>query len=314
IKLVVEGETTELDKIVMEKIGDPLVHLVRNSIDHGIEIPEVRKAAGKAEVGILKLVAYQEARNIVIQVIDDGAGLNKKRILEKAIENGLVSQDDHLSDEQINHLIFAPGFSTADVVSDISGRGVGMDVVKRNIQDIGGRVEVISEEGKGSIFTIRLPLTLAILDGQLVKSGKEIYVIPVLTIIESVLVDLKNFSLIANDQLVYHFRDEYISISDLGKYGSFNGRCMVKDLSLLESHIIVVCECDGRKFGIIVDELSDQQQVVIKSLDVNYKEIRGLSGGTILGDGRVALILDPIELMNSCMEDVGGDNKLLESA
>ena len=315
VKLEVEGETTELDKIVMEKIGDPLVHLVRNSLDHGIEIPEIRRNAGKTEVGTLKLVAYQEARNIVIQVIDDGAGLNKKRILEKAISNGLVNKDDNLSDDQINNLIFAPGFSTADVVSDISGRGVGMDVVKRNIQDIGGKVEVISEEGVGSTFTIRLPLTLAILDGQLVKSGTEIYVVPVLSIIESVLIDSKNLSLIANDQLVYHFREEYIMMSDLGKYGGFNGSCQVRDLSLLDNHILVVCECDGSKFGIIVDELSDQQQVVIKSLDVNYKDISGLSGGTILGDGKVALILDPVELRSSCLGGHGHDqNHARESA
>ena len=300
IKLVVEGETTELDKIVMEKIGDPLVHLVRNSIDHGIEIPEVRKAAGKPEVGILTLVAYQEARNIVIEVKDDGAGINKERVLKKAMESGLVQEDDHLTDDQINHLIFAPGFSTADVVSDISGRGVGMDVVKRNIQDIGGRVEVVSEEGVGSTFTIRLPLTLAILEGQLVKAGSEIYVIPVLTIIESILIKQKNLSLIGNDVLVYHFREEYIAITDLRDSQRFNQKCDVNSYSDMENSLLVVCDCDGKKMGVVVDELSDQQQVVIKSLDVNYKNVIGLSGGTILGDGRVALIIDPIELRASC--------------
>jgi len=314
IKLEIEGETTELDKIVMEKIGDPLVHLVRNSLDHGIETPDVRVESGKTEVGTLKLVAYQEARNIVIEVIDDGAGLNKTRILEKAISNGLVTEDEVLSDDQINNLIFSPGFSTADVVSDISGRGVGMDVVRRNIQDIGGKVEVESEEGVGSKFTIRLPLTLAILEGQLVKAGTEVYVIPVLSIIESILIEKNSLSLIGNDVVVYHFREEYIAITDLRDSTRFNQKCDVSSYGDLQGGLLVVCDCDGKKLGIIVDELSDQQQVVIKSLDVNYRNVEGLSGGTILGDGRVALIIDPLEIRESCFTDKDENLILKESA
>ncbi|MCK5881000.1 MAG: chemotaxis protein CheA [Sinobacterium sp.] len=300
IELQIEGEQTELDKIVMEKIGDPLVHLVRNSIDHGIEIPEQRIASGKPEIGILKLNAYHEAGNIVIEIIDDGAGLNKQRILEKAIESGIVTTDEVLNDEAIHNLIFQPGFSTADEVTDISGRGVGMDVVKRNIHDIGGRVEVSSEEEVGTTFTIRLPLTLAILDGQLVKAGGDIFVIPLLAMIESVLIDPSHVSVIGNTSIVYHFREEYISIADLSIYGPVTGK-NVDSFNSVADHLLVVCECDGKKFGIVVEEMSDQQQVVIKSLDVNYKHVQGLSGGTILGDGRVALILDPVDFMDYCM-------------
>ncbi len=300
IDLQIEGEQTELDKIVMEKIGDPLVHLVRNSIDHGIETPEERSKHGKPERGCLKLNAYHEAGNIVIEINDDGAGLNHKRILSKALENGVINSEDTLTPDQIHNLIFQPGFSTAEEVTDISGRGVGMDVVRRNIQDIGGRVEVNSEEGVGTTFTIRLPLTLAILDGQLVKAGGDIFVIPLLSIIESVLINPDYVSVIGNTSIVYHFREEYIVIADLSSYGPITGR-NIDNFQSIANHLLVVCECDGKKFGIIVEEMSDQQQVVIKSLDVNYKHVKGLSGGTILGDGRVALILDPVDFMEYCM-------------
>ena len=300
IELQIEGEQTELDKIVMEKIGDPMVHLVRNSIDHGIELPETRISHGKPETGVLHLNAYHEAGNIVIEIKDDGAGLNKERILSKAIENNIVSAEDELSDDAIHNLIFQPGFSTADEVTDISGRGVGMDVVKRNIHDIGGRVEVSSEENVGTTFLIRLPLTLAILDGQLVRAGSDIFVIPLLAMIESVLIDPSQISVIGNDSIVYQFREEYISIADLSIYGPIIGT-NVDNFNVMADHLLVVCECDGIKFGIIVEEMSDQQQVVIKSLDVNYKHVQGLSGGTILGDGRVALILDPADFMDYCM-------------
>ncbi len=185
IELKMTGEHTEVDKTVLEKIGDPLVHLVRNSLDHGIEMPDVRKAAGKAETGTLELRAYHKGGDIIVQVIDDGAGLNRDIILKKAIEKGLVGADEELSDEHIHNLIFAPGFSTAEQISDVSGRGVGMDVVQRNIRDLGGNVSITSNQGAGSTVTIRLPLTLAILDGQLARIGNETYIISLVSIVES---------------------------------------------------------------------------------------------------------------------------------
>jgi len=286
IELIVTGETTELDKTVLEKIGDPLVHLVRNSLDHGIETPEDRAKAGKAETGVIELSAFHQGGNIV-QIKDDGAGLNKNKILSKAREKGLVSKDERMADEQIYDLIFRPGFSTADVVSDVSGRGVGMDVVRRNIRELGGAVEVKSTPGEGSVFTIRLPLTLAILDGQLVGIGEETYILPVISIIESLQVKTECINEVAGNAEVYHLRDEYIPIVRL--YHLFE----IQPISTeLETGLLVVVEAEGRKIAIYVDDLLGQQQVVIKSLETNFRKIEGLSGATILGDGTVALIID----------------------
>jgi len=217
IELVMSGENTELDKTVLEKIGDPLVHLVRNSLDHGIESPADRVNAGKSETGVIELSAFHQGGNIVIQIKDDGAGLNKDKILTKAREKGLVANDERITDDQIYDLIFRPGFSTADVVSDVSGRGVGMDVVRRNIRELGGAVEVKSTPGEGSVFTIRLPLTLAILDGQLVGIGDETYILPVISIIESLQVKTENINAVAGNAEVYRLRDEYIPIVRLYK-------------------------------------------------------------------------------------------------
>ena len=293
IELKLSGESTELDKTVMEKIGDPLVHLVRNSLDHGIEMPEDRIAAGKPETGTIHLNAYHEGGNIVIDIEDDGAGLNKERILKKAIERGIVKEGEHLPDSKINELIFHAGFSTAEVVSDVSGRGVGMDVVKRNIHDLGGVVEVKSEEGKGSVFTIRLPLTLAILDGQLIRVGSQTYIIPLISIIESLQVKSEDTKSIAGDAEVYRLREDYIPILRL--HSIFNIGC---DSTKLENGLLVVVEAEGQKVGLFVDDLLAQQQVVIKSLETNYKKIEGVSGATILGDGTVAMILDVSSLIN----------------
>lgn len=287
IDLKMSGEQTELDKTVMEKIGDPLVHLVRNCLDHGIEKPEVRHAAGKPEAGILHLNAYHEGGNIVIEISDDGAGLNKEKILNKARENGLVGEDEILSDEKIHELIFAPGFSTAQEVSDVSGRGVGMDVVMRNIRDLGGVVEIKSEEGKGSTFTIRLPLTLAILDGQLIRVGQHIYIIPLISIIESLQIDINQCNSVAGKAELYKLRDEYIAVLRLHKI--FN---IKPDHDELDKGLLVVAEAEGQKIGIFVDDLLAQQQVVIKSLETNYQKVPGVSGATILGDGTVSMILD----------------------
>ena len=287
INFEMSGEQTELDKTVMEKIGDPLVHLVRNSIDHGIEPPEVRRQRGKPEMGSVRLNAFHKGGNIVIEISDDGAGLNKERILEKAREKGLIEEDCQPSEEKIYELLFQPGFSTAETVSDISGRGVGMDVVRRNIRELGGNIDVTSSEGQGTTFTIRLPLTLAILDGQLVRIGRETYIIPLISIIESLLIVPGNINSIASKSEVYKLRDEYIPI--IRTHELFGTRA---DSDNIEEGLLVVIEGDGQKAGLYVDELLGQQQVVIKSLETNYQKVEGISGATILGDGTVALILD----------------------
>ncbi len=287
IELVLTGESTELDKTVMEKIGDPLVHLVRNSLDHGIETPQVRLDNGKSETGTIELNAFHQGGNIVIEIKDDGAGLNHERILAKAIDSGVIKKEDKLTPEQVNDLIFAPGFSTAEVVSDVSGRGVGMDVVRRNIRALGGTVEVQSEAGVGSVFTIRLPLTLAILDGQLVRVGKETYIVPLISIIESLQINPEMINSVTGAADVYKLRDDYIPIVRL--YDIFGIEADTTDIT---DGLLVVVENEGKKIAICVDELLGQQQVVIKSLETNLKQIDGLSGATILGNGTVALILD----------------------
>ncbi len=287
IELKMTGEQTELDKTVMEKIGDPLVHLVRNSLDHGIEMPEQRKKAGKPETATLGLNAYHQGGNIVIEVIDDGAGLNEEKILVKAIEQGLITADADLEPARIHELILLPGFSTADEVTDVSGRGVGMDVVVRNIRGLGGSLEVWSKPGQGSKFTIRLPLTLAILDGQTVSVGDEDYIIPLTSIIESIQLTSDMLNIVFGKGETFRLRNEHLPIIRL--HNILGGNPMTTDLT---EGLLVVVESDGRKIGLFVDELKGQQQVVIKSLEVNYKRIEGISGATILGDGSVALIVD----------------------
>jgi two-component system, chemotaxis family, sensor kinase CheA len=287
VELVFSGEQTELDKTVLEKISDPLVHLVRNSLDHGIETPEVRVAAGKPETGTLHLNAYHAGGHIVIEIHDDGAGLPRGKILNKAREKELVGVDEELSDEQILNLIFHAGFSTADNISEVSGRGVGMDVVQRNIKDLGGTIEVRSEEGKGSTFTIQLPLTLAILDGQLLKVGAQTYVISLVSIVESLRIKPGMVNSLAGKSELYKLRDEYIPIVRL--YEIFDIQPQVTDL---QQGLVVVVEANDVRVGLFIDDLLGQQQVVIKSLETNFQQVEGLSGATILGDGMVALIID----------------------
>ncbi len=287
VELKLSGEQTELDKTVMEKIGDPMVHLVRNALDHGVEMPDVRKAKGKPPVGQVKLNAYHMGGNIVIEITDDGAGLDKEKIMRKAREKGVIQAGEELSEEQIHDLIFHPGFSTADQVSDVSGRGVGMDVVKKNIKSLGGSVEIRSELGVGSTFIIRLPLTLAILDGQLIRVKEQTYIVPLVSIIESIQVTCDQVNNVAATGDVFKLRDEYIPIVKL--YQLFGMR---EDYMRLEEGLLVVVEGEGKKVGLFVDDLLGQQQVVIKSLESNFKRVEGVSGATILGDGTVALILD----------------------
>ncbi|MCP3665398.1 MAG: chemotaxis protein CheA [Gammaproteobacteria bacterium] len=288
IELKMIGENTEVDKTVIEIIGDPLVHLVRNSLDHGIEIPEERIAAGKPETGTVELKASHRGGNILIEIRDDGRGLDRDKILSKGIEKGLVNEDANLNDGQIYDLIFKPGFSTADVVSDVSGRGVGMDVVQRNINELGGSIEIQSTIGKGSAIIIRLPLTLAILDGQTITVGNESYIIPLVSIVESIQLRPEMINLMAGRGEAFKLRDDYLPIIRLHEvFGVESART-----TELTDGLLVVVEAEGCRCGLFVDELMGQQQVVIKSLEANYQRVQGVSGATILGDGSVALILD----------------------
>ncbi|WP_271272935.1 chemotaxis protein CheA [Aliamphritea hakodatensis] len=289
VDLVISGEQTEIDKTVMEKIGDPLVHLIRNSLDHGLETPEERLAAGKNETGTVQLNAYHQGGVIVIDIIDDGRGLNTARIRQKALENGLITEDQAMTDQEIDELIFKPGFSTAEEVSDLSGRGVGMDVVRRNIESLGGNVSVRSDPGNGAKFSVSLPLTLAILDGQLVRIHDQTYILPLVSIVETFQADKKSLSPIAGENKLLHFRDEYIPL--ISMRALFKLPPEAKEEGFAGS-LIAIVENGGQKVGLVVDELYGQQQVVIKSLEVNFKPIEGFAGATILGDGSVALILD----------------------
>jgi len=287
LELRLTGDSTELDKTVLEKIGDPLVHLVRNALDHGIESPEMRLAAGKPAHGVIELSAYHKGGNVIVEVSDDGGGLKREKILAKARERGLVGADEELSEDRIYNLIFAPGFSTADVVSDVSGRGVGMDVVKRNINELGGHVQIHSTAGKGSMVRIRLPLTLAILDGQLARVGEEVYVVPIVSIVETIQVREEAVGSVANRAQVLRLRDDYLPIVRL--YDLFG---IEPQYTELLDGLLMIVEADGKRVGLFVDELMSQQQVVIKSLETNFRPVSGLAGATMLGDGRVALILD----------------------
>ncbi len=280
------GEATELDKSVIEKLSDPLNHLVRNSLDHGIELPEERLAAGKDAVGTVTLKAMHQGDNIVIEVADDGRGLDRKRILAKARERG-IDCGDHFSDSDVWQLIFAPGFSTAAQVTDVSGRGVGMDVVKRNIGALGGSVELSSVEGRGSRTLIRLPLTLAILDGMSVEVAGDVFILPLSSVIESLQPGAEQIKSVAQAGSLVRVRKEYLPLVDLRSWFGLAGTSPPP-----EEAIVVIVESEGRKLALQVDALVGQQQVVIKSLEANYRRIRGVSGATILGDGRVSLILD----------------------
>ena len=293
VEFITRGAATELDKGLIERIVDPLTHLVRNSVDHGIEMPEKRKAGGKKETGKLILSAAHQGGNIVIEVSDDGGGLNRDRILAKARQQGLPVSDS-LPDSDVWQLIFAPGFSTAEVVTDVSGRGVGMDVVKRNITAMGGTVDIRSTPGTGTTIAISLPLTLAILDGMSVKVGEEIYILPLGYVIESLqpaAVDVKE---VAGQGKVVKVREEYLPLIPL--YQIFAIEPRFEDPS---QGIIVILETDGKKAALLVDSLVGQQQVVVKNLESNFRKVAGISGATILGDGGVSLILDVSALLRS---------------
>jgi two-component system, chemotaxis family, sensor kinase CheA len=288
IRLVTSGDQTEVDKTVIEELADPITHMIRNAIDHGIEDAETRAAAGKPAEATIELSASQRASNILITIADDGAGIDKAKVLKSAIAKGIVREDAKLSDDEIYALIFAPGFSTADKVTEISGRGVGMDVVRRNITNIGGRINIHTTPGKGTRFTLVIPLTLAVLDGMLVAAGEEKYILPLSSIVESIRPGRAQVRTISGGMQVAAIRGEYIRLISLHRILNIPGKVPDPWKAL----VVVIETENGSKAGLVVDELIGQQQVVVKSLLENFDAVRGISGATILGDGRVALILD----------------------
>ncbi|MBV7404474.1 chemotaxis protein CheA [Enterobacter sp. ENT03] len=286
IELTLIGSSTELDKSLIERIIDPLTHLVRNSLDHGIELPDVRVAAGKSAVGNLVLSAEHQGGNICIEVTDDGAGLNRERILAKAMSQGMAVSES-MSDEEVGMLIFAPGFSTAEQVTDVSGRGVGMDVVKRNIQEMGGHVEIKSKQGAGTTIRILLPLTLAILDGMSVKVSEEVFILPLNAVMESLQPREEDLHPLAGGERVLEVRGEYLPLVELWKVFDVKGA-----KTEATAGIVVIVQSAGRRYALLVDQLIGQHQVVVKNLESNYRKVPGISAATILGDGSVALIVD----------------------
>ena len=288
IELHTIGEATELDKGMIEKLTDPLTHLVRNAVDHGIELPAEREAAGKPRHGNLTLSAAHEGGSILIQVRDDGRGLDRERLLDKARRSGLPVSDG-MADAQVWQLIFAPGFSTAETVTDVSGRGVGMDVVKRNILALGGSVEIDNRLGEGLCVSVRLPLTLAIMDGMSVGVGEEVYILPLSSVVESFQIGADSIKTIGGNGQVVEVRSEYMPVLDLERIFQVPRGADDDDGS---GRIMVVAEAEGSRVALMVDELLGQQQVVVKNLEANYRKVDDISGATIMGDGRVALILD----------------------
>ncbi|RLB02181.1 MAG: chemotaxis protein CheA, partial [Deltaproteobacteria bacterium] len=286
VQLQMEGEETEIDRNMVEEIYEPLVHMVRNAIDHGIEPPEERRARGKPEEGTVLLRAYHKGGNIVIEISDDGRGLDREKILKRAREQGLVAEGEELSDKEVLHLIFRPGFSTAEEVTDVSGRGVGMDVVKKAVEKLRGRIEVESTPGEGSTFTLRLPLTLAIIDGMVLRVGDERCILPTLSIQEALKPSKEQCFTVTGKGEMIKVRDELLPLVRLhALFGLPDGRPPWEAL-------VIVAESEGRKKCLLADEVLGKQEVVIKSLGEAFGAVKGVAGGAIMGDGRVGLILD----------------------
>lgn len=303
IELTLQGSSTELDKSLIERIIDPLTHLVRNSLDHGIEMPEDRVAAGKSPVGNLILSAEHQGGNICIEVTDDGAGLNRARILAKALSQGLPVSEN-MTDDEVGMLIFAPGFSTAEVVTDVSGRGVGMDVVKRNIQEMGGHVEIQSKQGVGTTIRILLPLTLAILDGMSVKVNEEVFILPLNAVMESLQPREEDLHPLAGGERVLEVRGEYLPLVELWKVFDVEGA-----KTQATQGIVVILQSANRRYALLVDQLIGQHQVVVKNLESNYRKVPGISAATILGDGSVALIVDV-----SALQSINREQRMAQTA
>jgi len=288
VRLEMAGETTEVDRSIIERLGDPLTHIIRNSVDHGIESPADRLAAGKSEEGIIRLSAEHRGGRIVIEIKDDGAGINSERVLKKAREKGLVGADAMLTEDEISNLIMLPGFSTAETVSDISGRGVGMDVVRSNIQDIGGRISLKSERGRGMTIQLALPLTLAVMDGMVIKTGQQTYVMPLSAICECLRPAKSEVSNLIGTRGMLQLRGEFVPLVHLGDLLEINSTAGESN----ERVVIITDAGEGSRFGLVVDELLGHQQVVIKSIEESYGSVPGIAAATILGNGRVAFILD----------------------
>jgi two-component system, chemotaxis family, sensor kinase CheA len=288
VRLVTAGEDTEVDKTVVERLAEPITHMLRNAIDHGLETPDERVAAGKPAEGTVRLAALHRSGRIVIEISDDGRGINRERVKKIAVDKGLIAADAPLTDEQIDNLIFAPGFSTAAVVSDISGRGVGMDVVKRSIQALGGRISISSVPGKGSTFTLSLPLTLAVLDGMVVAAAEQTLIAPLPAIVESLTPQAVDLHFVGGVDPVIRFRDRFLPLIDVALIMGFREQPM----NPTEGVAVVVETEGGQQAALLFDAIQGQRQVVIKSLETNYQQVEGVAAATILGDGRVALILD----------------------
>ena len=301
VRLEVSGESTELDKTVIERLGEPLTHLIRNAVDHGIETPEARIAAGKPAEGTLKLSAEHKSGRILIRIGDDGRGIDRERVLSKAIEKGLVAPDATLSKEEIDLLIFAPGFSTAQTITNVSGRGVGMDVVRQNVKDLGGRITIESEPGSGTTFTLTLPLTLAISDGMVVNVGDQTLVVPLANVVESLRPDPREVQGLGAHRSMINVRGRFIPVLPLYEAVGASGA-----VERPEHGVLIVVETEGAgRAALLVDAIVDQRQVVIKSLDTHYRSVEGVAGATILGDGRVALIVDVDGLVAHSLADSG---------
>ena len=288
VRLVTEGEGTEVDKTVIEKISEPITHMLRNAIDHGLEKPADRQAAGKSEEGVVRLAALHRGGRIVIEVGDDGAGINRTRVRQIAIDKGLISAEAQLTDEEVDNLIFLPGFSTAATISDISGRGVGMDVVRKSVQGLGGRISITSRPGLGSTFTMSLPLTLAVLDGMVIEVAGQTFVVPLTAIVESLKPSPDDIRPLGPQGAVLAMRNTYVPMIDIGRVLGYRDTA----LAPAEGVVLLVESEDGTRSALIADNIRGQRQVVIKSLEANYQQVPGIAAATILGDGRVALILD----------------------
>lgn len=304
VRLRTEGEGTEVDKTVIERLADPLTHLIRNAIDHGIEQPDRRLAAGKPEDGTVRLVAAHRSGRVLIEVADDGAGIDRARVRDIAVQKGLIAADAQLGDSEIDNLLFLPGFSTAKSVSHISGRGVGMDVVKRSIQALGGRLTVSSRPGQGSSFVMSLPLTLAVLDGMVVSVGGQTLVLPLSTVMETVLPQPGDLHVIGAGSRVLAIRGGFLPVAEVGQELGFSPPGG-DPAPVTDRRVAVLVETsDGQRFALLVDAIKDQRQVVIKSLEANYGRVPGITAATILGDGKVALILDVDAMLSRKANDL----------
>jgi two-component system chemotaxis sensor kinase CheA len=299
VRLKTEGEATEVDKTVVERLAEPLTHMIRNAVDHGVESPEERLAAGKPAEGVVRLTAAHRSCRIVIEISDDGAGINRQKVRASAIKKGLIPADAQLSDSEIDNLLFLPGFSTASTISNISGRGVGMDVVKRSIQALGGRISIASRPGQGSTFSMSLPLTLAVLDGMAVSVAGQTLVVPLTAIVETLKPKISDIHALGAEGRVMSIRDTFVPLIEVGTQLGF---CDTPTKP--ENGVAILVETGGgARNALLVDSIQDQRQVVIKSLEANYGTVAGIAAATILGDGRVALILDVDALVTGSFEE-----------